>query len=320
MVKQNMGKRGVFYTITALLLMSVFLFSFLSITKYRYSTKAFVIETRVNTINDFIGDVERDIERAVFITSHRALLSMIEIIVENQSYIDNVETRFQELFFNGTYKNNVTNFMINNSFDIWEDRIKQKAADLDIDIDFINKSVSVGQEDPWHVHTELSFTLIIGDIKGTANFTKKYDIEADVPIEFFEDPTYRLNTNGLVIKPVIISNFSYFVGSGCDTTNLEMYNDETMYVAFEDAPSYLKRLEGDLSSDENGIESLVNINEFVMQGMGVYDKSIVDYIYFGGSDPTKYHVQGLDSWFKIDNRTGGTSTHHKLYEIEECIG
>ncbi|MBW2992658.1 hypothetical protein KY345_05570 [Candidatus Woesearchaeota archaeon] len=318
MVRLAERKDGVFYTITALLLMGVFLFGFLSITKYRYSTKALVIETRVNTINDFISDVERDIQRAVYITSYRCILSMTQMITINQDYVDNVESRFEELFFNGTYQGSEPSFMTNNTFTLWEQRIEEKASELDIDIEFADKAVSVGQEDPWHVSTELNFTLYIGDVKGTANFTKSYSVEADVPIEYFEDPTYRLNTNGLVIKAIQIQNNTDFV-NGSDTTNLEIHNNETMYIAFSDAPGYMKRLEGDLSADENGIESLVNIDEFIVNGVNVSDKSIVDYIYFGGSNPAKYHVQGLDSWFKIDNESNGNMTHLELYEVENII-
>jgi hypothetical protein len=314
-------KRGVFYTVTALLLMGVFLFSFMSIIKYRYSTKAFAIETRVNTINDFITDVERDIQRAVYITSYRSVLSMTSIVVSDQEYIDDAETRFQPLFFNGTYKGNVTNFMQDNSFNDWEQKIKQKAADLDIGIEFTDKKVSIGQDDPWHIKSVLNFTLLIGDVKGTANFTKKYSIEAKVLIEFFEDPTYRLNTNGLVIKPVLIQNNTNFV-NGNDTTQLVRHDNETRYVAFKGAPSYLKRLEGDLTADENGIESLVNLDEFVIKGALdkiTKKKSIVDYIYFSSEDPQSYRVSGLQNWFKIDNRTGGNISHLQLYNVTGLV-
>lgn len=315
------GKKGVFYTMTALLLMGVFLFSFLSITNYKYSTRGMVIETRVNTINDFIKDVERDIQRAVYITSYRSLLSMTQVITINQTYVDDVDLRFEELFFNGTYDGGSPSLMTDNNFDLWESRIKQRAMELDIEIQFLNKEISVGQEDPWHIRSELNFTLLTGDIKGTANFTRDYSVEALISIGFFEDPIYRIETNGLVIKPVLIQDNLDFV-QGSDTTNLEEHNDETRYVAFGDAPSYLKRLEGDLSADENGIESLVNVDEFIVNG--VTDgkgpkKTIVDYIYFSADNPARYRVNGLENWFRIDNETEGNRTHLELYEVEDLI-
>jgi hypothetical protein len=319
--KLSISKKGVFYTITALLLMSVFLFSFLSVTKYKYSTRAVVIETRINTINDFVRDVERDVERALYISSYRAILSMTERITINQTYVDDVDIRFEELLFNGTYDGEERNFMTNNTFTLWEQRIKQKAEELDIVIEFADKNIAVMQDDPWHIKSNLNFTLKIGDVKKTANFTKNYDIKARIPIEFFEDPTYRIKTNGIIIKPVIIQNNTNFV-VGSDTTNLEMHVDETKYVAFQGAPSYLKRLEGDLTADTNGIESLVNVDELIVNG--VTDgkgkkKSIVDYVYFGSEDPTVYHVTVLPSWFRIDNQTGGNISHLQLYQVEGLI-
>jgi hypothetical protein len=319
--RMRKGKKAVFYTVTALLLMSVFLFSFMSITKYKYSTRAFVIETRVNSINDFLGDAERDVERALYITSYRAMLSMTEQINLNQSYVDDVELRFNELFFNGTYDGETRNFIINNTFTLWEGRIVQKAADLGIVINFSDKSAAIMQDNPWNIKTMLNFTLYIGDTKGTANFTKNYSIESEVNIEFFEDPIYRIETNGIIIKPIVIENNTDFV-QGSDTTNLWEHTEETRYVAFGEAPSYLKRLEGDLTADENGIESLVNVEELIINGVsiaGKEGKSIVDYIYFSGEDPTSYHVSGLDSWFRIDNESYGGTSHLLLYEVNSII-
>jgi hypothetical protein len=318
----NKGKKAVFYTITALLLMSVFLFSFLSITKYKYSTRAFVVEARVNSINDFLGDAERDIQRALYISSYRAMLSMTEQINLNQSYVDDVNLRFNELLFNGTYDGEKKNFMSNNTFALWEQRIKLKAAEIGIDINFFGKNASIMQDDPWNVKTVLNFTLTIGDIRGTANFTKNYSIESRVNIEFFEDPVYRIETNGIIIKPIIIENNTDFV-SGSDTTNLEEHVEETRYVAFGGAPSYIKKLEGDFTADENGIESLVNVEELIINGVniaGKEGKSIVDYIYFSGENPASYHVYGLDSWFKLDNESWSGTSHLELYGVNSLIG
>jgi hypothetical protein len=319
--RKKVGKKAVFYTITALLLMAVFLFSFISITKYKYSTRAFVIDIRVSTINDFVKDVERDIQRAAYITSYRSLLSMTEWTTINQSYIDDIDIRFSELFFNGTYDGKQRNFMTNNTFTIWEQRIKEKASELDINIIFADKKIRVWQDDPWNVKSQLNFTLMISDVKETANFTKKYAVESKVPIEFFEDPTYRIKTNGIIIKPIIIQTNMNFV-NGTNKTNLERHVNETKYVAFKDAPSYLKRLQGNLNADDNGIESLVNVEELIING--VTDgkgkkKSIVDYIYFGSLDPVIYKVNDEPAWFRIDNRTGGNITHIDLYQLAGVI-
>lgn len=311
------GRKGVFYTVTALLLLTVFLFSFLSIIRYKYSTKILVVETRISSLNEFIKDVERDIQRAVYITSFRTIVSMTQVITTNQTYIDDVDMRFNELFFNGTYENEIIVFMGNNSFSDWEQRISQEAAELDIEISFVNGSVIVEQEDPWHVKTKLNLTLIVGDIKGTANFTKGYEITSDVPIEFFEDPIYRMNTNGLVFKAITIQNNTNFV-NGNDTTNLQTHVNETRYIAFNQAPSYLKRLEGDYSSDENGIESLVNKDELNLYIPINETISSVDYIYWGnGLKGGK--IQGMPDTFRMDNKTNGSIGHLELYQVEGIV-
>ena len=66
------------------------------------------------------------------------------------------------------------------------------------------------------------------------------------------------------------------------------------------------RLEGNFSNSTNGIESLVNLNKFIVQGFGTDDRSAVDYLYFSDivhnthrvsqfSDTTEY------SWFRLDD-------------------
>ena len=64
---------------------------------------------------------------------------------------------------------------------------------------------------------------------------------------------------------------------------------------------FLKRLQGDLTADENGIESFVNSNKLSTQGLPVYDKSKIDHIYFSSLNPNNCYVAGMPSWFRIDD-------------------
>ncbi len=312
-------KKAVFFTVTALMMMAVFLFSFFVYHEYRMRNRALVIETRVSSIDNFIDDIKVDIERGVYISSFRSVLALIESITINQSYIDNVSQKFNEVFFNGTVDGDELALIRNNTFLDWESKVKDEAAKVDIELYFNNKSVEIWQDDPWNLGVKLSFTLGIGDLKSTAFWTKDMEIETKVSILNFEDPIYRIETNGLVLNAIRKKNVSFFVNqSNNNVDKLKTHNNGSYYIAWSDAPSFLKRMEGRMDeSDENGIESLVDVQKLVDQGFSAKNKSVVDYTYFdNSSDPIHYKIQGMQSWFGLDNLSNGSMTHLEVYEVE----
>ena len=89
----------------------------------------------------------------------------------------------------------------------------------------------------------------------------------------------------------------YPFANGTDVTNLFKHAENSFYINSTTAPSFLNRLEGKFTPDPNGIESLVYLPNLPLSK----DKSCVDYIYFSSNDPTTGHIQGMPSWFKLDD-------------------
>ncbi|UCC91313.1 MAG: hypothetical protein JSV39_03280, partial [Candidatus Aenigmatarchaeota archaeon] len=76
--------------------------------------------------------------------------------------------------------------------------------------------------------------------------------------------------------------------------------DEKYYFP-GNGPNFLKRLEGDLNSSSNGMETFVNLPEFQSYGLPIKENVIsVAYIYFGDQDYIGYPVRGLQSWFRVN--------------------
>ena len=75
--------------------------------------------------------------------------------------------------------------------------------------------------------------------------------------------------------------------------DLKDFLNSTRYRAYSSAPSFLMRLEGNLSSSSYGIETLVNTNELSFLELTVYDRSSVDYIYFGSQSTTDYKIHNI---------------------------
>ncbi|MEM3399609.1 MAG: hypothetical protein QXP42_02140 [Candidatus Micrarchaeia archaeon] len=77
---------------------------------------------------------------------------------------------------------------------------------------------------------------------------------------------------------------------------LREYASEGYYVHANYAPSFLKRLEGDLSNDPQGIESLVG-------SWGTKRASYVDYLYFNESSVQLYKIKGTFGCENADSCT-----------------
>ena len=115
----------------------------------------------------------------------------------------------------------------------------------------------------------------------------------------FEDPLYLIGTNGIVSYKINQTPYETFV-TGSDVTNLSNHVTGNYYTATNNSPSFLNRLEGNFSANENGIESLIYLPDFTNNGIIVLDKSVVDHIYFGTTNPSTSQVTGMPTWFKID--------------------
>ena len=90
--------------------------------------------------------------------------------------------------------------------------------------------------------------------------------------------------------------------TGTDTTNFKRHIDGLYYANSSAGPSFLMRLEGNLSNSSTGIESIVRLPDLQVQGIPVYERSSVDYIYFGNATPTIYIINNTyESWLRLDD-------------------
>ncbi|MEE9323907.1 MAG: hypothetical protein V3U72_05190 [Candidatus Aenigmarchaeota archaeon] len=66
-------------------------------------------------------------------------------------------------------------------------------------------------------------------------------------------------------------------------------------------PNFLKRLEGDLNSSSDGMETFVNLPELQVYSIPIKENVIsVAYIYFRDQDYIGYPVRGLQGWFRVN--------------------
>jgi hypothetical protein len=76
---------------------------------------------------------------------------------------------------------------------------------------------------------------------------------------------------------------------------------DSKYYFSGNGPNFLKRLEGDMNSSSDGMETFVNLPEFQSYGIPIKENVVsVAYIYFRDQDYIGYPVRGLQSWFRVN--------------------
>lgn len=303
----RIGKRAIFFTIIAISLAAVIMLAFVIGAEYRLRNKMFVIETRVDTLNSFVHDIEKDLERGLSISSFRSLLSVIEYTIENGTYSEDLQEDFKDALINSSVRGVYMPTMENSSFTDWTDKIKIQAAKLDILTNLSVSSVYIYQDNPWTTKVNILLEMNITDKRNTAQWKKQKNITTEISIEGFEDPVYAINSLGRVVNTVDKSPYSSF----SNEANYRHHINESYYINSTTGPSFLMRLEGNLGNSTAGIESIVNLQKFIDQGLTIYTKSGVDYIYFGNGSMSSCQINETAvqmPWHRLD------TTHLSVYD------
>ena len=300
------------YTMMAIVLILISMSVFFLSSKYVLRERSLALESRILSTNDFINDLERDLERALYIASFRGLLGMTEYMAQNATYITNMTHNFQDLVINGTIYGNRMKTTNDSYVMLWLQKIDLKARGVGLAVDASDFNIGLRQENPWKITVELNLTLEITDLTGLASWQKADRIVTQIPVVGLEDPLYVIGSTGIISNRITRTPYTLFVNaSNSNVSNLLGHVQSSYYINSSNAPDYLMRMQGQLGASANGIESLVDSSSLIV--LGLYEnKSIVDYLYWSGSDPPHYGVQGMPNWFRLDNQ----SNRLGLYQVD----
>ncbi|MBR9706504.1 hypothetical protein GOV14_05695 [Candidatus Pacearchaeota archaeon] len=296
------NKKGMFFTMLIILLLSLFVLSygFYSITKDREP-----VNKRIQTLNNFVFSVQEDLERELYISGFRVIFLFEKRIVEENEYISDIPGNFSEMMFNGTMNNGSyeggLDLMEGVTFNDIMTQMSETGAKINANVS--NSSVpefTISQDDPWKVKVNLQVDIAIKDNAGLASWNRDIDLDVYIPVTNFEDPIYYMETEGRVTNKILKTIHPDFT----DDNEFEKHWKNSYYIAHNDAPSFLQRLQGDLSANPGGygIESLINPENLSDLGVTVTTKTLVDYRYFNSTDvgmPTSFDCRFSD--LHIDN-------------------
>ena len=290
----ELNKRGIFFISIAIVIVTLLLTSY---TLYSKVQERKVIQKRIETMNSFINSIEQDLERKLFIAGFRSLFTFENKIIETGAYIGNVNASFQEMFFNGTLYAQNQPIMIGATFNDIVNDMQTLGDKIAISINLTNSTASLDQIDPWNVRIILRGNFTVRDNSNLSSWNTMLTATGLVPIYYFDDPVYIINTGSLVISKFNQTKYTSF-----NSASLLDHTTKQYYKASAQAPSFLNRFEGNITANSiYGIESLVDIQNLQSKGLQTQQKSIIDYIYFSSSNPSFCHVAGMPNWFYLDD-------------------
>jgi len=312
----GLGKKGIFFTLIAVSLLGIVLFSYTVTYSYSLQEKSSIIETRVDTMNRYLTSVDSDMKNAIYISGYRAIVGLTDYVTSNGTYVLSSDSSLMELFMDGTVDGYASPLMANNTFPDWVLKMEGKGTQIGVNLTLNITSVSVSQESPWTVRFTVESDINLTDQKSTASWTKHKTLYSDISILGFEDPWYALHTNGMIVKRINMSLYDRNFSTGNDTTNLRMHLANTYYIAFNASPSFLMRFENNHNASAYGIESLVNKSE-IMNYCAPTTSSVDTLCWRMNFSPT-VHVLGMndtDLGFRMDNETNGNITRLERYGV-----
>jgi len=228
------NKRAMFFTMTAIIILCLFLLSY---TIYSVVQDRKVINKRIDSMNNFVFSLEKDMSRQGYISGYRAILSLESYITSNGTFLSNSQDSIKETILNGTINGQSVNLMEGFKLSDWNSRVRDFGNKMNLDINYSLTNVTVTQDDPWNVNINMEISILIKDKENLASWNKNETITSKIEITNFEDPLYIGNTNGLVANKINKTIYIPFV-NGNNITNLILHNQRSYYIESTTAPSF----------------------------------------------------------------------------------
>lgn len=263
-------------------------------------------------MNSFISNLEKEASNALFVASFRGIISMIGIIADSGTFIDDVDEAIVELIINGSYQGNVQYLMSNNTIPFWEEKMNAEAEKIGVELNITLTDVFVDQYDPWHLTFSGKFVCSLRDKNDLASWKFNFTRNTSISIEDLSDPFFIIYTGNQLNRNVLKSPYLHNYTSRSQVVETM---EEGYYISFKDAPDYLMRLEGEFGSSPNGIETLVDKEELAKIVSIDETLSNVDYLFFSDDSVTTYTFSGMVDYFKLDNLSDGEQTHIDAYNL-----
>jgi hypothetical protein len=298
------GRRGVMYTMIALLLLAVIANIFFSASSTSSREQSQSQAERVRATNAFILNLERDSQRAAYIAGFRTFIAMEQHVTSTGSFLNDPSASFTESFLNGTINGTAYTIMENSSFGQYVSRVQYLASQQGIALNATVVNITLWQADPWNLMVNYTLAMNVSDQRGRASWSVRKTLTGKVPLADLRDPLFTALTYGRIQRVIKRTNVTVFVNDSQNSNNtdgLMRHFNNSYYYAAGRGPTMLMRFAGNLSDSPYGIESLIDVDEFSVQGLTASASStVVDYLFFNDTAATACNIQNLPTKIRID--------------------
>lgn len=294
------SKKGYYFTLTAVMLLGL-LILYIGADSSNETAHAKLAGQRLDEIDTFITSTKADASVALYVATYRSLMTLEEQLLTTKDYIDNPQEKLQELIINGTLEEEAQPLLAASSMQDWQTNIALLARHLRISLNLNDIQVSINQQDPWNLQATMHAQLTINDTLTQATWNLPLQAKTLVPISNLYDPIYTIGSGQRYLQRITPAP------PGANTQELLQQH---LYLASELSPSYLGRLQGDLTPSPNGIQSLVDVPALAAVDV-IKEGSIIDWHYLIKTNTTTCRLQGQPVWARINIE------HDSLYG-QEC--
>jgi hypothetical protein len=290
-----LSKKGIMFTVLAVLLSAVVLASFFSIRGLPIDNDVENTKLRVQGINNYISQSERYMDSITRIAATKTLNFTIDIMIGNNSFLGNYTEEYVSCMKTGRMKlwnNSVINCPTDSNL---TKKVKQfeefSKTRMNLDTTLTVNDVSLTQSDPWNIVVIVNYTIKIND--SYAVWEENKILQSYVDITGYRDPTYYIVNS---TNPVFQVRYPMYVEIEAISATDWVSTPSTIhslivrkkYFAWPEAPDFLSRLNNNVApSGDSGIVSIVSPDFIDESKLPVnFTKLSVDYMYWKNITPT----------------------------------
>jgi len=154
------------------------------------------IQNRINDINSMYESIMRDVNKAVEITTKRAMGAAISSIITTGNPLDMADYRLKELVLEGKLYGKDEPLMENATLPDWVKKVEEVGSLKGYYVNLSFKNFEIKPYDSFNLVALSEISANITDKNGAASIVRKWNLQKTVSITGLEDPIYSLNTNG----------------------------------------------------------------------------------------------------------------------------
>ena len=312
------NRKGIFFTIIAIILVTVLSVAFVPTEQATFKDRLPAVKSRVSMANDYVKNIRYSYLGEALQTSGRDAMVAMVLYANKTTYFSDynaVSNNFTELMLNGTINGKaVEDYLGSNdaSYSVMRGRtffhklgaIENASRDTLLITTSFKRNLSdytvivyqSNETGPWRIGVNLTTQYFINASLSSWDITQT--VSTTFPIEGLLDPVYLINAsrfNNMIIR----TNSTVW-----NISNVSKLIEDQRYKEDSTAPSFLMRLYYNMSSGSGsaccGIESPVNPNRLNIDKCT--RKSYIDWCFFGPNCAPDAAGEG-----KIWNITGITT-------------